>query len=271
MATSGLAKLTWLPGRKRQGLNALKKAVELNPYYWHNHNQLGAGYYRLGRYDDALREFKEQITQNPANEDGYNNLGGTYLAEAQYKKSIPEFEKAIKIHPSSMEYSNLASAYYLLGRFPEAIPVYQQALALDPNQADVLRNLAETYARTGQKAKADETYDRAIALLYDQLGVNPQNADALGTLALCYVGKNNMPRARQLIKQARAINRADSTLMYQEAAIYALDGRTPEALKALGNALESGYPFNYCLSDPDLKVVRDSPGFGALKKKFGHR
>lgn len=258
-------------GQKDDGLSALKKAVQLNPYYWYNHNQLGAGYYRLGRNDDAIREFKEQVARNPLNEDGHNNLGGMYLLQAQWKKSIPEFEKAIKIHPSADEYSNLATAYYQLGRYTAAIPVYRQALALDPNRADVLRNLAETYASTGQKQQADESYDRAIRLLYEQLEVNPQNANAMATLAMCYLGKKNMPKARQLIAQARAINSADSNFMYNQAVILGLDGNTAEALKVLRSALENGYSFEYCLSDPDLKAVRDAPGFSALKKKFGHR
>ncbi|MBV8865004.1 MAG: protein kinase [Acidobacteriaceae bacterium] len=266
-----LGKAYLATGQKEEGLKALKKAVDLNPYYWRNHNQLGAAFYRVGRTEDALREFKEEIAQNPTNQDGYNNVGTIYLAEGQWKKSIPEFEKAIKIRPSSFEFSNLATAYFQLGRYKEAIPVYQQALALDPNQADVVRNLAEAYTQTGQQAKATETYDRATALFYEQLGVNPQNAYALSGLALCYAARKNTAKARQLIHQARAIDGADSNLMYDEAVVLALDGRIPEALKALGNALENGLPFNYCLGDPDLKAVRDSPGFNALKKKFGRR
>jgi hypothetical protein len=58
--------------------------------------------------------------------------------------------------------------------------------------------------------------------------------------------------------------------MYDEAFIEAKDGHIPEALTALQNALENGYSFEYCLSDPDLKALRDSQGFKALKKRFGH-
>ncbi len=258
-------------GQSEESIAALKKAVQLNPYYWFNHNQLGAGYFYLGRNDDARREFTEQVAENPDNEDGYNNLAATYLQQAQWKKAIPVLEKAIQIAPTTLEYSNLATAYYQLGQYREAIPIYQQALTLNPNQTDVLRNLAEAYAHDGQSQKADETYERAISLLYnDQLAINPRDAQAIGTLAMCFAGKKNTAKARQLILQARSIDSADSALMYDEAYINAMDGRIPEALAALEKALENGYSFEYCLSDPDLKVLRDAPGFKTLKKKFGH-
>ncbi|HEY7211499.1 MAG TPA: protein kinase [Bryobacteraceae bacterium] len=258
-------------GERTQALAALKKAVELNPYYWYNHNQLGSGYYRMGRIEEALKEWKEQIAQNPADEGGYLDVGGAYLALGQWKKAIPELEKAIAIHPSASAYSNLAAAYYHLGRYAETIPIYQKALALEPEQADVAQNLGDAYARTGQQAKANEAYDRAIGLLYDQLGVNPRDAHALGALAYCYAGKRNLTKARSLIVQARAINPADSELMYREAAIDALEGRVPEGLHALQNALENGYSFENSLDDPDIASLRGAPGFSALKKKFGKR
>jgi len=257
-------------GQEQEGIAAYKKAVQLNPYYWWNHTRLGAAYYRLGKIDDAIREFKEQIQLNPANEDGYNNLGSAYLKKADGKKAIPQFEKAIEIHPTDGEYSNLATAYYQAGKYKEAIPIYQKALLLNPDQPDVVRNLGEAFARVGQEKEAQEQYERAMNLLYDQLAVNPRDADALGTLAMCFAGEKNTSRARQLIDQARHINSADSDLMYDQAYINAIDGRIPEALKALEGALEHGTSFEYVLADPDMKVLRDSAGFNALRKKFDH-
>ncbi len=265
-----LGKAYLATGQKEEGLNALKKAVELNPYYWHNHYALGKAFFILGQNTEALKEFNQQKTLNPSSDEGYNNVGSVYLAQGQWKKSIPEFQKAISINPSVEAYSNLASAYYHLGEFAEAIPLYEKALALDSNDPEALRNLANAYAHTGQPEKANQNYDRAMALLYEQLEVNPRNSSALGTLALCFAGKKNTAKARELITQARGIDSADNLLMYDEAFINAVDGRIPEALRALGNALANGYSFENCLSDPDLKAVRDSPGFKALKRKWAH-
>lgn len=256
-------------GQRQEGLEALRKAVALNPYYWYNHYTLGRAYFRLGMIDDSLREFKEQVAENPTSEDGYNNVGSAYAQAAQWKKAIPEFRKAIEIHPSLEAYSNLATAYFHAEHYQDAIENYEKAVQLDPNQPETLRNLAEAYDRTGQSEKASASFDRAIGLLYNELEVNPQNSDAFGTLAMCFAGKKQFPKARQYIRRARQINSADSGLMFDEASIDSLDGRVNEGLRSLTEALENGYPFAYCLNEPDLKAVRSAPAFAALKKRFG--
>lgn len=264
-----LAKAFRATGQTDGELKALKKAVDLNPYYWYNHKQLGVGYFDVGRYEEALKEFKEQIAENPTDSSAYSNIGAIYEKQGLWKDAIAGFNKSIEIKPSFQAYSGLATAYYMLTRYAEAIPVYEKALALSPNQAFVARNLAEAYMRNGQKEKGTKMYSRAIALLYDQLQVNSQDASALGELAMCYVAKGDLSRAHVLILQARAIDPSDSDILYQAAVVESVSGRIPQALDALKSALEKGYSFASCLSDPDLKAVRQAPGFDALKKEFG--
>ncbi len=256
-------------GDEKEALAALKKAVELNPYYWYNHKQLGFAYSNFGQLNEAKQQFQEEVAQNPSDASGYNNIGTIYWRQAQWKKAIPEFEKAIQLRPSFDEYSNLASAYTQLGRYKESVAVYQKALALNPNQPEVVRNLAEAYARIGERDLANKTFKQAIGLFYDELAVNHQDADAFGGLALCYVGINDTAKARALISKARAIDSADSSLMYDEAYIEAADGQIDRAVAALRNAFAHGASFEYFLSDPDLKTVRDSPAFKSLKQQYG--
>jgi len=263
-----LGKAYHATGQKDAELRALKKAVELNPFYWYNHKQLGVGYMDAARYEDALREFNEQIAENPSDPSGYLNIGAAYFSQGRWQDGIAPFQKALSLEPSFRGYTNLATAYTMLGRYAEAIPAYEKALALTPNQAWVVRNLAEVYMRAGQKQKADTLYTRAIGLLYDQLQVNSRDASALGDLALCYVAKGNLQQAHVLISRARAINPTDPELMYAAAVVESANGRMSEALAALKGALENGTPLVYCLSDPDLKALRDSPGFEALKKQM---
>ncbi len=258
-------------GRTQDSISALKKAVQLNPYYWYNHKQLGYAYSQLGQNDEALKEFKQQVQYNPTDASGQNNIGGMYFQQGRWKDSIAAFQKAIGIHPSFDEYSNLATAYYLLGRYSEAVPMFEKAVDANPKSAVAVRNLAESYLRTGQKQKAETLFDRAIALSYEQLEVNPQDASTLGNLALCYAAKGQLSQANTFISRARAIDPADSELMYDSAIVQTGNRRYMEALHALRNALQKGYSFEFCMSDPDLKALRESPGFAALKKEFGRR
>jgi hypothetical protein len=63
-----------------------------------------------------------------------------------------------------------------------------------------------------------------------------------------------------MLADARAINNADVNLMYAEAVIHVLAGRSAEALTALGTALKAGYPLANARIDPDLKSLRADPG-----------
>ena len=265
-----LGKAYGATGQNEAALKAFKKAVELNPYYWYNHKQLGVGYLDLGRNDEALKEFHEQIAENPSDPSGYNNIGATYFKQGRWKDCIPPFKKAIEIKPSFKEYSNLATANYYLGHYAEAVTLYEKALAASPNHATVLRNLAEAYRETGESAKSADAFSRAIALLYEQLQVNPRNASTLGTLGLCYSATGQPSKARQFILQARSIDATDPNLMYDEAVVDVADGRTGEALKALTRALENGYLWESCRTDPALKPLRQLPAFAGLAKQFAH-
>ncbi len=264
-----LAKAYFATGQIDSELKALKKAVELNPYYWYNHRQLGVGHLDLGHYDDAIKQFKEQFAENPSDPSSYINIGATYLLEGRWKDAIPALQKAIQIKPSFRAYMNLATAYYMLGSYSEAVLIYEKALEMSPNQALVVRNLAEAYSREGQKEKSAAMNARAISLLYAQLQVNPQDASATGELAICYLNKGDLSQARVLIARARAIDGSSSELMYKAALVESASGQIPEALNSLKGALQRGYSFASCLSDPDLKKVRESPGFEALKREFG--
>ena len=265
-----LGKAYGATGQNEAALKAFKKAVELNPYYWYNHKQLGVGYLDVGRNDEALKQFKEQIAENPSDPSGYNNIGAAYFQQGRWKDCISPFKKAIEIKPSFSSYSNLGTANYYLGHYAEAVTLYEKALATSPNHPTVLRNLAEAYRQTGQLNKSGETFNRAISLLYQHLQVNPRNASTLAVLGLCYSGTGQPSKARQFIMQARAIDASDPKLMYDEAVVDVADGRMDDALKALTRALENGYPWEYCRTDPELKTLRKMPAFAALTKQFAH-
>jgi tetratricopeptide (TPR) repeat protein len=140
---------------------------------------------------------------------------------------------------------------------------------LNPNSSEALRNLAQAYNRSGERDKAMEAYDRAIAAAYNELQVNPRKADAMGTLAMCYAAKGELSRARQFVQSARSIDNANAQLMYFEAVVLSLEGHRKEAFTALQRALENGESLDEVMNDPDLQPVRDLPEFKAVAKKFG--
>jgi tetratricopeptide (TPR) repeat protein/TolB-like protein len=255
-------------GRKNDAIAAYIKATQVNPYFWSNFNNLGSALFRLGQNERALEAFRRVTALDPDRAAGYANEGAVYLREGQWKEAIPMFDQAIKLQPTAAYYSNLGVAYFFQGQYGEAVTRFARAVELEPNNAMFRGNLADAYRWSGQPAKAAAAYDQAIAIAFKSYQVNPKNDVALGELALFYAKEKKDQQARDFIRQARAINPSENSLMYEEATIHALAGRTSEALASLGLALKNGYSWKEASRDPELKALRGLPEFESLTKQY---
>jgi len=258
-------------GQKNEAIQAFQQAVETNPYYWVNQNALGSAYFRYGEYEKAVAAFNRITELEPDNIFGYDNIGAVYFQQGKYEECIPWFQKAIAIQPHYLGYSNLGTAYFYLKRYAESVPMFEKAVELSPNQPLAMGNLADAYRWTEQKGKALETYDKAIALAFKDLQVNPRDAKAMGYLALWYAKRGDDAHAREFIGRGRSIEQANVSLMYKEAVIDALAGRSKEAFTSLRQAFEKGYSPAEAKRDPELKNLQSQPEFDKLVREFARK
>jgi tetratricopeptide (TPR) repeat protein/TolB-like protein len=256
-------------GEKEQALQAYEKAVQINSYYWYNYNQLGKAYSAVGDYDKALAAYKRVTELEPDNSFGYLNLGVAYCQQGKYDQAIPYFQKSLQLQPSYLAYSNLGTAYFYLKRYPDSVPMFEKAVELNPNDQLFMGNLADAYRWSGQRDKANATYDKAIALAYKELEVNPKSTDALEGLALYYGKKGDASQSIEFIRRARSINAADVDLMYVEAIVFALANRPDDALKSLRATFGKGYSVQEAQNDPELATLQGRPEFVKLVAEFG--
>jgi serine/threonine-protein kinase len=255
-------------GQKGLGLQAYQKAVEINPYYWVNYNSIGTAYSELGQYEEALGAFRKMIELEPDNSFGYLNVGAVYFQQGKYNECIPLFQKALQIQPDYMTYSNLGTAYFYLKRYTDSVPMFEKAVELNPNDGLLIGNLADAYRWSGQQDKAKATYDRAIALAFSELQVNPRAANVMDQLSLYYAKKGNPTQALDFIHRARSIKPLDINILYDEAVVYALTGRSTEALNTLREALQKGYSVQEAKNDPELATLQSRPEFAKLVADF---
>lgn len=258
-------------GRKPEAIEAYKKAIELNPYYWENYNALAGAYYSFGQNEEAVAGFKKVIELEPDNAAGYDNLGVVLMRMERWNDCIPNFEKALQLQPYYATYSNLGTAYFFLKRYDDAVKMFEKAAAMNPNEHMVMGNLADGYRWAGRRPQALATYDKAIALAYKQLSINPRDADAMGYLGQYFAKKGDPQRGLDFIRRARAMDPTDVSLVYFQAVVECMAGRKNDALKALHQALQQGYPAQEAQSDPELKDLQALPEFAAMMRSFGSR
>jgi serine/threonine-protein kinase len=255
-------------GQKDAAIATYMKAADVNPYFWLNHNALGVAYLQLGENEKALASFKRVSELEPDNYLGYQNMGVSLMREGKYADSIPLFQKALSIQSDYSTYSNLGVAYFYLERYAESVTVFEKAVVLNPNEQIAVGNLADGYRWSGQKDKANATYDRAIGLAYKDLQVNPRSASTLGYLASYYAKKGEPAKAADFIRRARAIDSHDVYLVFQQAVVAALAGHANDALLSLREAFKRGYPVEEAQKEPELKNLRALSEFDRLVKEF---
>jgi tetratricopeptide (TPR) repeat protein len=180
----------------------------------------------------------------------------------------PLLSEALQIQPYYLTYSNLGTAYFYMRRYADSVPMFEKAVEMNPNEQLTMGNLADAYRWSGQRDKANATYDKAIALAYKELEVNPRNAVTVGWLALYYAKKGNTTQALDFIRRARSINPSDVNLIYKEAVVHALADHPGTAFKALREALQKGYSLQEAKNDPELRGLQSRPEFAKLLGEF---
>ena len=255
-------------GQKAEALQALGKAVEINPYYWNNLAALGNAYLAFGDPEKAVKTYTQVTELEPDNPAGYNNLGMAYFSQGKYEESISAFQKALKISPTAETYTNLGTAYFYLKRYPESLPMFEQAVELRPDDGTLMGNLADGYRLSGQKEKAQATYEKAIRLALKQLRVNPRDTQAAGQLALYYAKMGNPEQGKEWVKKARAIDQSDVYLVYIAAVVDTIGNRPADAVKELNAALEKGFSVSDVEVEPEFASLASRPDFQALLKRY---
>lgn len=89
--------------------------------------------------------------------------------KGEYKKSTLLYDEYTKGHDTDEANYNLASSLYQEKKYKKASELYGKVHFSDKNkQADLLYDLANSYAKSGELQKALNTYDRSLALKADK-------------------------------------------------------------------------------------------------------
>jgi len=236
---------------------ALTRATRANPRYWAVHNRLGVLLLTRGKASEAIPHFKRVIELTPDNVRGYNNLGAAHQQLGSSAEAIKAFEQSIEIRPNATAFTNLGTSLFYEGRFDEAAKHFQRAVDLVPESYPLWANLADSY-RWSATGKSNErpALRRAINLARGALRLNPNDANARGTLALCLAKDGELAEARKEIDLAVARDPQNVMLTYNSAVIAHLAGDVVKTRLHLSNAFKMGLPREQITHDPELKDVK---------------
>lgn len=165
----------------------------------------------------------------------------TFTRNIDWKSEDNLWIAASKTSPSSPNnHNNLGDMYGRWGNKQKAIEEFQSAIALKPNYADAYHNMANTYRELGQMDKALESYLKAIEL-------NPILWQSYQNTAAIYFAQQKYGLALDYIQKAISINPSNLNLRLNLGVLYIVSGQKEKAKEV----------FNLILSaDPQNQIAR---------------
>ncbi|MCF8131041.1 MAG: tetratricopeptide repeat protein [Deltaproteobacteria bacterium] len=152
-------------GRDKDGIDTLKRLLEVYPEYASAHNDLGVLRYNRGNKDAALRHYEKAVQLDPGNVAFQKNLADFYyVEEGRMEEALRIYVKLLDSNPMDIE------ILHILGRICESLKkaddartFFNRVLELEPWNMAARERLDELTERQvlearGQKARAGDQW-----------------------------------------------------------------------------------------------------------------
>jgi len=201
------------------------------------------------------------------------DLPDVLSARARIEYAQQHFENAITLARRALEqqpecegaHDVLGRAFFSAGRYEEGAALADSALEIVSNDYNALVPLINSLEKVGRVADAERLRRREREVLEAQLQRFPDDVRARILLAADQASAGQTEDALMHVKIAVAMRPTDANVLYNAACCYGLLGMKIDALETFRRCVDAGYSnLNWCLKDPDLKILYDEPEFRNL-------
>jgi protein O-GlcNAc transferase len=228
-------------GQAEQAVTCFHKALEIEPQQVAVRTNLGVAYMRAGEFAHAQRELQAVVDAQPSNLAARNLLGLCLLKLNRLPEGIVQLEVVRQANPADPSLTDtLASAYIKTNQLDKAEPLVAELEKHDSAEAhfvvgsyylaklDHRRAIQEfTLALKGnpkllgvraQLAYAyffDFKWDLSIKMCEEELGLNPNDGNAVSLLGSLYRQRGRLDEAAELLDKAIHLRPNDYEVLYQ--------------------------------------------------------
>jgi tetratricopeptide (TPR) repeat protein len=162
--------------RERGGMEAARRAADLNPALTDAWRELGDGLLEQRQAAKAEEAYRELVRRDPANGLGLAKLAQAQLEQGRAREALENVESAGE-RGGDVFFVNAVRGDVLaeMNRHDEAAEAYDQALGIEPDDHWALHQAALEHSRAGHDERAMELFERALA--HDQEGCHQTLVD----------------------------------------------------------------------------------------------
>ena len=226
----------------------LQKATVLSPQHARAYSALGKAQVKLRQFAEAAETLTKALELNPASPITYHELGTAYLNQKKYEEAIVYFKKANQLAPSYPQpYHGLATAYMRKGerekgragmlRFQQLqkeVAEHERLSRLTQAEPDTI----EAWTGLGKLLLQRKNYAAAVPAFQKCIELDAQNGSCYHGLSQALIRLGYPVPAREAVQNAIKIHPHESILYNTLGSTYAMQGKTPNAIKAFLKAAE---------------------------------
>lgn len=213
--------------RTDEALVLLEEALRLDPSFTAARAQLGMIHFELRDREYGTKLLAQAIENidGLTDREKYSVLAFHATAvEKNPQKAADYCTALLALYPdAAFAHNNLGRAYFHMSRWEDAIKSFRLALSIEPDLMLTYNSLNQIYLyQLGD-------LDAAIALARQQLTLTDQNHFPYDHLGWAFLGKGDLPQAREAFEMALTINPRATLDLYRLGHTYRLEGRYGDA------------------------------------------
>jgi len=282
-------------GGYQQVIELLTRLLERDPSHTDAIALRGLANEALGEASKAVQDYRVLLALDPGGVHNYIMLGMALLQDGQKAEALGYLQRAVEMAPDNFRtHENLADAYHKMGAhlastgeidkgreyLLQAEREARKSLSLNPESPWSLVNLGVSLF---DQCRLDETPDpvrlrEAITYFEDarRLWRKAHDTQQVQVYAATWVNQcdaliqlGELQHALEACLEATRLGNVDPNSFYNLAGVYALMGRSGEALQALEKDFELGdRDWEYLLADRWFEGLRGDPRFRDLIRRM---
>ena len=207
--------------------------------------ELGDGYARAGKSDQAIRWYKEALRRKPEFRPATKQLAAMLINKGDYPRATEVLRQAVAAPPADEAlFTDLGNAYLRQRMLPQAQGALRRALEINPGQPEAQNLLGLVAVQKGDPAEAEAQFRSAIRS-------QPDFAEAHNNLGNVLAGARNYTEAEYHLQRAIAIDPKYAEAHHSYGLVLAITQSYDQAVAELREAIRL---------DPNNAQTRDDLG-----------